>query len=75
MMGWTGGSAVLAEVGTIQMEFSFLSKYSGNSVYHDKGINIFKKLREARPPNGLYPIYVNPDTGQFSRGTILASFI
>jgi mannosyl-oligosaccharide alpha-1,2-mannosidase len=69
MMGWTGGSAVLAEVGTIQMEFAFLSKYSGNPIYHDKALAIFKKLKDHKPPSGLYPIYVNADNGQFSRGS------
>jgi hypothetical protein len=33
---WTGGSSILSEVGTLQLEFNTLSQYTGNPVYKEK---------------------------------------
>ena len=36
LMSWTSGSAVLAEVGTLQMEFVYLSHATGDPKYAEK---------------------------------------
>lgn len=45
--GWTGGSAILAEVATIQMEFSTLSRYTGDKSFEEKSMAVFKKIQAA----------------------------
>jgi len=45
--GWTGGSAILAEVGTVQLEFAALSRYTGNKSYDEMVMKIFHHLDKA----------------------------
>lgn len=67
---WTGGSAILAELGTLQVEFRYLSKATGQPHYGEKAEAVIKKLEAVRPSNGLYPIYVSADTGTPTTGTV-----
>lgn len=70
-VAWTKKASLLAEVGTIQMEFAYLSKYTGDPKYFDaadKVIDILDDLEKEHP--GLYPIYIKPDTGKFSNNLI-----
>jgi len=46
--GWTGGSSLLAEIGTLQVEFRYLSKITGNDEYKKKADNVFDVVK----PNG-----------------------
>jgi len=68
--GWTGGASILSEVGTIQLEYEYLSYHTKKSTYRDKAVNVYDVLAKADKPNGLYSVYVNPSTGTFSRNHV-----
>lgn len=68
--GWTGGSAILAELGTMQVEFRYLSQATGDPIYAQKVNKVFDIMAEKHPNDGLYPIYVNTHSGQLQGGAI-----
>jgi hypothetical protein len=68
--GWTGGQAILAEIGTLQIEFSYLSHLSGNMEYHDKALKIFEVLVENRPDTKLFPVNIDPENGHYSNSIV-----
>lgn len=57
-IGWTGGNAILAEAGTCQLEFRYLSKTTANPDYKEKSEHAFMLLKEMNPPHALYPNFV-----------------
>ncbi|XP_063079143.1 mannosyl-oligosaccharide 1,2-alpha-mannosidase IA-like [Engraulis encrasicolus] len=63
----SGGSSILAEYGTLHLEFMHLSKLSGNPVFAEKVMNIRKALNRLDKPSGLYPNYLNPNSGQWGQ--------
>eukprot|EP01112_Ceratiomyxa_fruticulosa_P004351 TRINITY_DN1486_c0_g2_i10.p1 TRINITY_DN1486_c0_g2~~TRINITY_DN1486_c0_g2_i10.p1 ORF type:complete len:541 (-),score=118.09 TRINITY_DN1486_c0_g2_i10:163-1785(-) len=68
---WNGRSSVLSEAGTIQMEYAYLSQHTGNPEFRQKAFRVIESLNEIpRHPSGLYPVYVNPESGTFSRSLI-----
>mmetsp|Transcript_14109 Transcript_14109/g.27850 ORF Transcript_14109/g.27850 Transcript_14109/m.27850 type:complete len:452 (-) Transcript_14109:11-1366(-) len=64
--GWTGGAAILAEVATVQMEFSALSKHTGNPHYEEIAMKCFRQIEKQNVANGLLPLYISVQTGQFT---------
>ncbi|NXE04348.1 MA1C1 mannosidase, partial [Lophotis ruficrista] len=59
--GWaSAGSSILAEFGTLHLEFLHLSELSGNPV-----MNIRKVLNRVEKPQGLYPNFLSPVTGNW----------
>jgi len=52
--GWSGGYAFLAEMGTLQIEFRYLAKATGNEEYARKAEHVFEELKKIEPANGLY---------------------
>lgn len=60
-IGWTGNNAILAEFGTIQIEFRYLARVSGNKEFAKKVERVFKIMDEIAPPDGLYPYYYRND--------------
>ncbi|ORY94054.1 glycoside hydrolase [Syncephalastrum racemosum] len=64
--GFPEGASCLAEVGTVQMEFTRLSEITGDWHYHLVGQNVYRAFDElsmdAHP--GLYPHLINADTGK-----------
>jgi mannosyl-oligosaccharide alpha-1,2-mannosidase len=68
--GWTGGSAILSELGTLQVEFRYLSHATGQPHYGAKAEAVIEKLEGVRPSNGLYPIYISSDSGTPTTGAI-----
>ena len=77
--GWTPGSAILAEFGTLHMEFSYLSDITGNPVFREKVEKIRLVLNGLERPARLYPNYLNTKTGnwgakQYSIGPLGDSF-
>ncbi|KAH8957889.1 hypothetical protein BDL97_07G115200 [Sphagnum fallax] len=68
--GWTGGSSVLADLGTEQVEFIGLSQRTGDPKYKQKVENVIKQLRKNFPKDGLLPIYISADSGQPTTGKI-----
>ncbi|CAB3398851.1 unnamed protein product [Caenorhabditis bovis] len=67
--GWAnGGQSILAEFGSLHLEFVYLSRASKSPIFEKK----VRKVRDAmdRVPkiDGLYSNYVNPETGKFAAG-------
>lgn len=64
-IGWTGGNAIVAEFGTLQLEFRYLAKATGRPEFATKTDRVFAIMNEIAPPNGLYPYYYSntPPTG------------
>lgn len=67
---WTSGSVILAEIGTVQLEFKALSHHTGDPKYHQKAHAVYNKLESITPPNGLLPLFLAPNTGQFAGSQI-----
>ncbi|XP_046962972.1 mannosyl-oligosaccharide alpha-1,2-mannosidase IA [Vanessa cardui] len=64
---WAGANSILSEVGTLHMEFTYLSDVTGNDVYRQKVDRIRQVLYNIQKPDGLYPNYINPRTGQWGQ--------
>jgi len=69
---WTKGNLLLAEVGTVQMEFFKLAQLTGRADFYDKAHAVFTMLDAKHPrapplgtTNGgrLWPLYVSPRDG------------
>ncbi|XP_053561359.1 mannosyl-oligosaccharide 1,2-alpha-mannosidase IC [Bombina bombina] len=64
--GWaSAGSSILAEFGTLHLEFIHLSEISGKSVFMEKVTTIRKILNKIEKPQGLYPNYFSPVSGNW----------
>ncbi|XP_035201593.1 mannosyl-oligosaccharide 1,2-alpha-mannosidase IC [Oxyura jamaicensis] len=64
--GWaSAGSSILAEFGTLHLEFLHLTELSGNPVFAEKVMNIRKVLNRVEKPQGLYPNFLSPVTGNW----------
>ncbi|XP_046554342.1 mannosyl-oligosaccharide 1,2-alpha-mannosidase IA-like [Haliotis rubra] len=66
--GWaSGGCSILAEFGSLHLEFAYLSSITGEDTYLKKVLKIREVLRQLEKPNGLYPNYLNPRTGKWGQ--------
>ncbi|XP_074539849.1 mannosyl-oligosaccharide 1,2-alpha-mannosidase IA isoform X2 [Halichoeres trimaculatus] len=64
--GWaSAGSSILAEFGTLHLEFVHLSELSNNAIYKEKVMNIRKLLNKIEKPHGLYPNFLSPVSGNW----------
>ncbi|CAH2222401.1 mannosyl-oligosaccharide 1,2-alpha-mannosidase IC [Pelobates cultripes] len=64
--GWaSAGSSILAEFGTLHLEFLQLSELSGDTVFTEKVNTIRKILNKIEKPHGLYPNYFSPVSGNW----------
>eukprot|EP00911_Craspedida_sp_UC1_P002463 UC1_evm1s1833 len=67
--GWaSGGASILSEFGTMQLEFEYLSVITGDPKYRNAVQKVTKLITsKPRPPDmdGLYPNYVDPNTGNW----------
>jgi len=59
--GWTGGKAILAEAGTLQMEFLYLARVAKDPEFARQVANVIDILDEQSKPDNLYPIYIEND--------------
>ncbi|GAA5879470.1 hypothetical protein JCM16303_003213 [Sporobolomyces ruberrimus] len=59
------GLVSVAEAGTLQLEFKYLSELTGNPVYWDKVEKAMEVIGKAPSKDGLVPIFMRPDTGHF----------
>lgn len=66
---WASQSnSILAEVGTLYLEFAYLTAVTGNKKYLEKVERIRELLDSMeKPHDGLYPNYINPKTGKFGQ--------
>jgi hypothetical protein len=67
---WNGRAFILAEVGSVQLEFTYLSHVTGNPAFAAAGQRATAAL-DAIPKRakGLYPIHIAPSGSEFSTGT------
>uniref|UniRef100_A0A8C1SUE9 alpha-1,2-Mannosidase n=2 Tax=Cyprinus carpio TaxID=7962 RepID=A0A8C1SUE9_CYPCA len=64
--GWaSAGSSILAEFGTLHLEFVHLSELSRNPLFTEKVMNIRKLLNKIEKPHGLYPNFLSPVSGNW----------
>eukprot|EP00732_Lithocolla_globosa_P005164 Lithocolla_globosa_v1_NODE_5177_length_1288_cov_2.825629.p1 type:complete len:243 gc:universal NODE_5177_length_1288_cov_2.825629:1074-346(-) len=64
--GYTNGGSILSEIGSVQLEFKYLSHLTGDSKYAEAAQKVMDVLEDATEPTpGLYPIYVDPNTGKY----------
>ncbi|KAH9493418.1 Mannosyl-oligosaccharide 1,2-alpha-mannosidase IB [Dermatophagoides farinae] len=65
---WASQSnSILSEVGTLSLEFYYLTALTGDQIYYNKIDRIQTILDSLPKPNGLYPNYINPKTGKFGQ--------
>ncbi|MBN3297715.1 MA1C1 mannosidase, partial [Amia calva] len=64
--GWaSAGSSILAEFGTLHLEFVHLTEITSNPIYTEKVMNIRKLLNKIEKPHGLYPNFLSPVSGNW----------
>ena len=70
--GWTGGSALLAEIGTVQLEYRYLAKHTGIKKYKEVTDKVYDVLRKEKNhmTDGLPPMYISTATGRFTKQDI-----
>lgn len=60
------GLSSTSEVSTLQLEFNYLSKISGDQKYGSMAMKVLEHLKSLPKVEGLVPIYISPQTGEFS---------
>lgn len=60
-----GGASSTAETTTLQLEFKYLAKLTGEKYFWDKAEKVMKVVDDNGVEGGLVPIYVYADTGKF----------
>ena len=48
----------IAEAGSLQLEFRYLAKMTGNTEYEDLVMKIFNYIVEEQPESGLFPVNI-----------------
>lgn len=59
------GASSTAEVATLQLEFRYLAKLTGEDLYWKAAEQVMSELDKNQPQDGLVPIYVQPDSGKY----------
>ncbi|ODV63565.1 mannosyl-oligosaccharide 1,2-alpha-mannosidase, partial [Ascoidea rubescens DSM 1968] len=59
------GASSTAEVSTLQLEFKYLSKLTGEKIYWEKVEHVMHILDNNKPKDGLVPIFIQPTTGKY----------
>ena len=63
---WNSGMSVLAEVGSSQLEFAYLSYHTKDPKYHVMARKVFSTLHKIPPTNkdlaGMYPVFIDHRT-------------
>ncbi|KAJ3289693.1 mannosyl-oligosaccharide alpha-1,2-mannosidase [Borealophlyctis nickersoniae] len=67
---FTDGVSSVSEVATLQMEFKYLTQLTGKEVYWNKVQKVSKILGGLPKTDGLVPIFITVDTGQFAGNEI-----
>lgn len=65
---WAAGS-ILAEYGSIQLEFKYLSDVTGNKKYEEKAMHVIDYIsKKDKPIPGLYPTAIDGENGDWRYG-------
>ena len=68
---WTSSASVLAEIGTLQVEFRYLAEVTGKKEFFTKATQVFETVRKNNAmSDGLAPIYVSPQSGRFTTSRV-----
>ena len=67
---WAQSAAILAEYGTMQLEFKYLSHHTGERKYWDAVEKPIRLLQRTSHPHHLYPTFINPKTGRWSSNKV-----
>lgn len=68
---FSGGCSILSELGSLELEFNYLSKATKNDTYSNKIKRIREVISSVKKPDGLYPNYINPHTGKWCQSMFL----
>jgi len=61
-----GGASSTAEATTLQLEMKYLSNVTGNEIYWRKAERVMEVVDSVNVHDGLVPIFISPDSGQFT---------
>ncbi|KAL4781866.1 glycoside hydrolase [Aspergillus varians] len=64
------GASSTAEATTVQLEFKYLAKLTGEAEYWRTVEKVMQVVDSNQRPDGLLPIYIYPETGKFRGGNI-----
>lgn len=64
------GLSSTAEVATVQLEFNYLSYLTGDPKYSIEAMKVLQHIKTLPKVEGLVPIYISPQSGQFSGDNI-----
>ncbi|XP_065215992.1 endoplasmic reticulum mannosyl-oligosaccharide 1,2-alpha-mannosidase-like isoform X1 [Planococcus citri] len=62
---WSSDSSI-AEVSTLQLEFRDLSRCTKEPKFEKAAFAVSEHIHKLRKPDGLVPIFINPNTGNFN---------
>lgn len=60
-----GGASSTAEATSVQLEFKYLAKLTGEAEYWRRVEKVMQVVDDQEMEDGLLPIYIHPDTGKF----------
>lgn len=64
------GASSTAEATTLQLEFKYLAKLTGEKNFWDKVEKVMEVIDDNHPEDGLVPIYIYADSGEFRGSNI-----
>ncbi|GMF48684.1 unnamed protein product [[Candida] boidinii] len=64
-MGTFAHSTSVSEVGSLQLEFKYLAKLTGEQLYWEKVEKVMKLIDDNHPTDGLVPTYIFPGDAKF----------
>jgi len=65
-----GGSSVLSEMGTIQIEYATLTRHTKNRAYLEKALGVYTALKNVLPSDYLIPCFLVPSQGTLKSSPI-----
>lgn len=68
--GWAGNSAILSELGTLQVEFRYLAEKTQRQTYETMSMRPLQLMSKMHPDHGLFPIKVSIEDGGFAESQI-----
>ncbi|KAK9377088.1 glycoside hydrolase [Lipomyces chichibuensis] len=60
-----GGASSTAEATSLQLEFKYVSKLTGEALYWEKAERVIEVIDSGKAVDGLVPIFIMPETGGF----------
>lgn len=64
------GASSTAEVASVQLEFKYMAKLTGEKNFWDKAERVMEIIDGKEPQDGLVPIFINPVSGEFQGSNI-----